>query len=68
MPTKLRARYIVDSKGRRKEVVLPLAEFEALIRELEDLRDAQYVDQAEATAEGFVELDELKRMLLPKAS
>lgn len=63
MPTKLKTRYIVDSRGRRREVVLSVRQFQALVRELEDLRDAQYVDEAEATAEGFVGLDELKRQL-----
>lgn len=60
MPTKLREKYIVDSEGRRKEVVLSVKEYEALLQELEDLRDAQYVDRAEQSAEGFVSLDDLK--------
>jgi hypothetical protein len=65
MAAKVRARYVVDSKGRRREIMLPVRQFEAMVRELEDLRDAQYVDEAEATAEGFVELDLLKRGLQP---
>ena len=67
MVTRLRAKYIVDSRGRRTEVVLPVRDFEAMVRELEDLRDAQYVDEAEASAEGYVNLDELKRLLAEKA-
>ena len=35
---------------------------------IEDLRDAQYVDEAEASAKGFVELGELRASLAKKAS
>jgi hypothetical protein len=59
MATRVKTRYIVDSRGRRREVVLPIADFQAMVKEIEDLRDALYVDEAEASAEGFVELDEL---------
>ena len=61
MPTKLRTKYIVDSRGRRNAVVLPIEEFKAMLQEIEDLHDAQYVDGAEASAEGFVELGELRQ-------
>jgi len=63
MATKVKTRYIVDSKGRKREVVLPIADFQAMVREIENLRDAQYVDEAEASAEGLVELEELRREL-----
>ena len=63
MATRVRAKYIVDSKGRRSAVVIPIEEFEAMMREIEDLRDAQFVDEAEASAEGFVEIGELRRSL-----
>jgi hypothetical protein len=61
MVTKVKTRFIVDSKGRKREVVLPIADFRAMVREIEDLRDAQFVDEAEASAEGFVKLDDLRR-------
>jgi hypothetical protein len=66
MSANVRAKYVVDSKGRRSAVILPVKEFEALVRELEDLRDAKYVDEAEASADGFVELGELRRSLSHK--
>jgi hypothetical protein len=68
MATKTRAKYIVDAKGKRTAIVLPMTEFNAMVRELEDLRDAQYVDEAEASAKGFVELGELRTRLSKKAS
>lgn len=33
----LKVRYITDKKGRKKEVILPIKEFENLIEDLEDL-------------------------------
>jgi len=68
MRTRLRRKYIVDSKGRRTAVVLSMDEFRAMVREIQDLRDAQFVDEAEASAEGFVELSELRRSLACEAS
>lgn len=56
-----KATYIVDSEGHRTAVVLPIEAFEAIINELEDLRDARYVDNAEASAEGFISLGNLSR-------
>lgn len=68
MSTGSRAKFIVDSRGKRTAIMLPMAEYDAMVRELQDLRDAQYVDSAEATAEGFVEIGELRRNLSRKAS
>ena len=63
-----RTRFIIDSRGRKTAVLLPIADYDALLRELQDFRDAQYVDDAEATAEGFIEIGELRRKLARKAS
>lgn len=65
---KLKEKYIINAKGRRTAVILPIEEFESMVQEIQDLRDAQYVDKAEASAEGFVKLDELRRDLSRKAS
>jgi hypothetical protein len=68
MPAKTHAKYIVDARGKRTAIVLPMSEFDAIMRELEDLRDAQYVDESESTSKGFVGLDELRASLSKKAS
>lgn len=68
MATGSRAKFIVDARGKRTAVVLPIADYDAILQELQDLRDAQYVDEAEATTEGFVEIGELRRSLARKAS
>ena len=65
---RLKENYVVNAKGRRTAVILPIDEYEAIMQENQDLRDAQYVDKAEASAEGFAELNELRRGLSRKAS
>ena len=66
MPRRTRAQFIVNSKGRKTAVILPIREFDAMVRELEDLRGAQYVDEAEVSSQGFVELSELRKSLTKK--
>jgi len=68
MPTKTHAKFIVNARGKRTAIVLPMSESSAIVRELEDLRDAQYVDEAEASSRGFVELGKLRASLAKKAS
>lgn len=63
MSTGTQVRYLVDSTGRRTAVMLSVKQFEKMVRELEDLRDAQYADEVEATAEGYIDLAELRRRL-----
>jgi len=41
--TKLHTQFIVDQKGRRRAVQLPLGEFRRLIDLLEDLEDLAYL-------------------------
>ena len=53
-----KARYIVDEKGKRTAVVLPLKEYEEL---LEDLHDLAMV--AERRDEPTVSFEELKKKL-----
>ena len=42
---KLHAQYVVDTKGRRRAIQLPLSEFRHLIDVLEDLEDIAYLKQ-----------------------
>jgi len=55
---KLQERYIVDQKGKKTAVVLPMEEYEEL---LEDLHDLAVI--AERRDEPTIPLDELKRRL-----
>lgn len=40
--------YVVDEKQNRKSVILPLAEWERIVEELEELDDIRAYDQAKA--------------------
>lgn len=62
------AKYVVDSKGKKTAVILPVKEYESMLQELEDLRDAQLVDELESSAEGFISLEELRKEFPRKAS
>ena len=55
---KIREQFIVDEKGRKTAVVMPLADYRRL---LEDLHDLSVV--AERRQEPTVTLDEVKRRL-----
>jgi PHD/YefM family antitoxin component YafN of YafNO toxin-antitoxin module len=45
--------YVTDEKGKKKRVLLPLADFEKLQGELEDLEDALELEKASREASGF---------------
>jgi hypothetical protein len=68
MPIRTHAKFIVDAKGKRTAIVLPIGEYDAMVRELEDLRDAHFVYEAEASAKGFIDLSELRSSVSQKAS
>ena len=53
-----RVRYIFDSKGKKTDVILPLANYERL---LEDLHDLAII--AERKNEDIISLEEAKRRL-----
>jgi len=44
---------VTDEKGKKKRVLLPLADFEKLQGELEDLEDALELEKARREASGF---------------
>lgn len=54
----LREKYVVDGKGKRKAVILPIEQYEQL---LEDLHDLAVV--AERREEKPISLEEMKRRL-----
>lgn len=53
-----REEYVVDSKGKRTAVILPVQKYKKL---MEDLHDLAMV--AERRAEGTITLDEIKKRL-----
>jgi len=63
--TRLHPQFLTDDKGRRKSVFLPAREFEALIDELEDLRDTVEADWilADTKPEDWIPLEQVKKEL-----
>ncbi|HLF03921.1 MAG TPA: type II toxin-antitoxin system prevent-host-death family antitoxin [Dehalococcoidia bacterium] len=55
--------YIVDSKGRKKAVVLPVKEFDRLMEHLEELEDALALDEAVGKAEEFTDYRQIREEL-----
>ncbi len=54
-------RFIVDEKGKRVSVVLDIAEYEKLIEELEELADIRAYDEAKASGEEAIPLEQALR-------
>lgn len=61
---KIHTRYITDTKGKPLEVVLPVKEFRALLKRLEEMEDALELEKAVKEGEEFVPWEEFKKGLL----
>ena len=60
---KLTPEYIVDERGEKKAVVLPIGEYERLLEAAEDHLDAQDLDEAVETETDFVPYDQVREQL-----
>lgn len=54
----LNPQYIIDNKGEKVSVVLPVKEFEIIIEELEDLEDVRLYDKAKDSILEFVDAEQ----------
>lgn len=57
------SQYIVDSRGQKKAVILPLKEFNRLIERLEELEDALSLDQALEDVQEFTDYRQIREEL-----
>jgi PHD/YefM family antitoxin component YafN of YafNO toxin-antitoxin module len=55
--------YLTDAKGKKQAVLLPVAEYDRLMEEMEELRDALVLDKRARTATRFVPYDQVRRRL-----
>ena len=62
---KFNLRYIIDENGRKKDVVLPIREFESLLEDLEDLAVAAERRDEETVTHKNVILELKKDGILP---
>jgi PHD/YefM family antitoxin component YafN of YafNO toxin-antitoxin module len=53
--------YITDKDGKKVSVVIPLAEYEQLLEELDELDDIKLYDEAKADKEPPISFDEYVR-------
>ncbi len=59
----LNPQFVVDKKGRKKSVLLSLAQYKQLLQRLEDLEDALALDEAVREAKGFRDYSEIRAEL-----
>lgn len=59
------ARYIIDDKGQKKEVILDIKTFEQILKQLEDIHLAKQAQQA-LQDDDFIDFDEANKDILKK--
>lgn len=55
--------YITDKTGKKISVILPLEEFKNIIEELEEIEDIRLYDEAKASGEISIPIDEAFKMI-----
>lgn len=58
--------FITDGQGKKKSVVLPVKDFEAILEELEELEDIKLYDEAKKSNEPSIPVDEAFKMIEAK--
>ena len=55
--TSINPQYIIDKKGNRISVVIPVTEFETILDEPEELEDIRLYDEAKSVNESSIPVD-----------
>lgn len=55
--------YLIDEKGHKKSVVMPVKKFQKIIDYIEDLEDALELKKAKLSAKAFINVDVLTKRL-----
>lgn len=58
--------YITDNRGNKVSVVLPIKDYEKMIEELEEYEDIRLYDEAMATNEPSIPIDQAFEMIVAK--
>lgn len=58
--------YITDNKGNKVSVVLPIKDYEKMVEELEEFEDIRLYDEAMATNEPSIPIDQAFDMIEAK--
>ncbi len=54
----MKTQYITDDNGKKQAVILPIAEYEKLMENLEELEDIKLYDQVKDNNEKYISFDE----------
>ncbi len=55
--------FVVDRKGHRKSVLMPVKIYQKLLEHIEDLEDALDLKKAKKSAKSFVDFDQFAKQL-----
>ena len=61
--THIRENFVVDAKGNRVGVFLPIKDYNRLLEELEDLDDIKAYDKATSRKQEFIPLDQALKQI-----
>ncbi len=61
--THIRENFVVDAKGNRVGVFLPIKDYNKLIEELEELDDIKAYDKAVSRKQEFIPLDQVLKQI-----
>ncbi|MDD5530415.1 MAG: hypothetical protein PHX21_10385 [bacterium] len=59
----IQAEYVIDKKGQKKSVVLPIKNYLKLVEYLEDLEDALDLKRAKDSVKGFIDIECLEKQI-----
>ena len=62
----IQAEYVVDAKGHRKSVVMPIKNFKKLVEYVEDLEDAVDLKKAKQSGKSFIAFEKFTDQLKAK--
>jgi len=54
----MKTQFITDDKGQKQAIILPIAEYEKLMEELEELEDIKLYDKVKSNKEEYTSFDD----------
>ncbi|MGM0579652.1 MAG: hypothetical protein ACQETL_03170 [Bacteroidota bacterium] len=54
----MKTQFITDDKGQKQAIILPIAEYEKLMEELEELEDIKLYDKVKSNKEEYISFDD----------
>ncbi len=59
----IQTEYVIDAKGHKKSVVMPIKNFKILVEYIEDLEDAVDLKKAKHSGKSFIAFDDFAKQL-----